>query len=128
MNDKKIKYKISVPLIDEKELERIDNYYNEIADEFLKKFVKEKDLITAQRIMMNLRKENQKLNEEKQELIGYLKDLIDNKYTNNNVVWFDSKYAKTYGELCDMAGASNDRLPLVPLSEIEKILSKIEKR
>lgn len=26
-----------------------------------------------------------------------------------------------------MAGANDDRLPLVPLSEIEKILSKIEK-
>lgn len=69
-----------------------------------------------------------KLNKEKQELIDYLKDLIENKHTNNKVLWFDSEYAKIYGELCTMAGANDDRLPLVPLSEIENILSKIEKR
>lgn len=63
-----------------------------------------------------------------QELIEYLKDLLENRYTNSKVVWFDSEYAKIYGELCTMAGANDDRLPLVPLSEIENILSKIEKR
>ena len=62
------------------------------------------------------------------ELIEYLKDLLENRYTNGKVVWFDSEYAKIYGELCTMAGANDDRLPLVPLSEIENILSKIEKR
>lgn len=61
------------------------------------------------------------------ELIEYLKDLLENRYTNGKVVWFDSEYAKIYGELCTMAGANDDRLPLVPLSEIENILSKIEK-
>ena len=65
--------------------------------------------------------------QEKQELIDYLKDLLENRYTNSKVVWFDSEYAKIYGELCTMAGANDDRLPLVPLSEIENILSKIEK-
>ena len=68
-----------------------------------------------------------KKDDEKQELIDYLKDLLENRYTNSKVVWFDSEYAKIYGELCTMAGANDDRLPLVPLSEIEKILSKIEK-
>lgn len=61
------------------------------------------------------------------ELIDYLKNLLENRYTNSKVVWFDSEYAKIYGELCTMAGANDDRLPLVPLSEIENILSKIEK-
>lgn len=69
-----------------------------------------------------------KKDDEKQELIDYLKDLLENRYTNSKVVWFDSEYAKIYGELCTMAGANDDRLPLVPLSEIEKLLSKIEKR
>ena len=59
MNQETIQYKISMPLINDEELQRIDNYYNEIVDEFLKKYVKEKDNIIAQRIMMNLRKENQ---------------------------------------------------------------------
>ena len=68
-----------------------------------------------------------KKDDEKQELIDYLKDLLENRYTNSKVVWFDSEYAKIYGELCTMAGANDDRLPLVPLSEIENILSKIEK-
>lgn len=61
------------------------------------------------------------------ELIDYLKDLLENKYTNSKVVWFDSEYARDFGKLCTMAGANDDRLPLVPLSEIENILSKIEK-
>ena len=77
-------------------------------------------------------KEHQKIINEllkqKQELIDYLKNLLENRYTNSKVVWFDSGYAKIYGELCTMAGANDDRLPLVPLSEIENILSKIEKR
>ena len=68
-----------------------------------------------------------KKDDEKQKLIEYLKDLLENRYTNSKVVWFDSEYAKIYGKLCTMAGANDDRLPLVPLSEIEKILSKIEK-
>ena len=61
------------------------------------------------------------------ELIDYLKNLLETRYINSKVVWFDSGYAKIYGELCTMAGANDDRLPLVPLSEIENILSKIEK-
>ena len=65
--------------------------------------------------------------EKKQELIDYLKDLVEKKHTNDKVVWFDSDYTKDFGELCTMAGVGNNRLPLVPLSEIENILSKIEK-
>lgn len=70
----------------------------------------------------------EQLEKEKQELTDYLKDLLENRYTNGKVVWFDSEYARDFGELCTMAGANDDRLPLVPLSEIENILSKIEKR
>ena len=79
--------------------------------------------------------ENQQLKEQLErkvkaydELTDYLKDLLENRYTNGKVVWFDSEYAKIYGELCTMAGAGDTRLALVPLSEIENILSKIEKR
>lgn len=55
--------KISLPLINSEELQRIDEYYNELVDGFLKQYTKEKDLIIAQRIMMNLKNENQKLKE-----------------------------------------------------------------
>ena len=66
--DETISYKITMPLIDTEELQRIDNNYNELVDEFIKQFVKEKDMIVAQRIMMNLRKENKKLHIENQKL------------------------------------------------------------
>ena len=61
MNEDIKQYKISVPLIDIEELTTIDNYYNEIVNEYLKKCLKEKEEIIVQRIMMNLRKENQEL-------------------------------------------------------------------
>lgn len=56
-------YKISVPLLNAEELVKIDNYYNEIVDEFVKVSVKKRDDVIKQRIMMNLRKENQQLKE-----------------------------------------------------------------
>ena len=72
-----ISYKITMPLIDTEELQRIDNNYNELVDEFIKQFVKEKDMILAQRIMMNLRKENKKLHIENQKLKEAINKAID---------------------------------------------------
>ena len=69
-----------------------------------------------------------KIADERDLAINYLKDLVENKDTNNKVLWFDIEYAKIYGELCSCPGTSDNRLALVPLSEIEKFLSKIEKR
>lgn len=93
------------------------------------------DMEELEKIIDYYEEENQKLEQEKeellkekQELIDYLKDLIENRFTNSKVVWFDSEYARDFGELCSMAGAGDTRLALVPLSEIENILSKIEKR
>ena len=60
--------KITMPLIDTEELQRIDNNYNELVDEFIKQFVKDKDMIIARRIIMNLRKENEQLHIESQKL------------------------------------------------------------
>lgn len=59
-----ISYKITMPLINDEELQIIDNHYNELVDEFTQQFVKEKDMIVAQRIMMNLQQENQELKEQ----------------------------------------------------------------
>lgn len=82
--DETISYKITMPLIDTEELQRIDNNYNELVDEFIKQFVKEKDMIIAQRIMMNLRKENkqydslmQKVESQQKKFIEYLEDYIE---------------------------------------------------
>lgn len=72
-----ISYKITMPLIDDEEIQRIDNHYNELVDEFTKQYTKEKDMIVAQRIMMNLRKENKKLHIENQKLKEAINKAID---------------------------------------------------
>jgi chromosome segregation ATPase len=46
-----------------------------------------------------------------------------NEYIKENTRWFDSEYAKIYGELVDCAGAKGDRLEvLVNPSNLSKIL------
>ncbi len=64
MNKGITEVKISMPLIDDIELQRIDNYYNDIVKEYTKAFLKEKEQVIAQRIMMNLQQENQQLKEQ----------------------------------------------------------------
>ena len=119
--DETISYKITMPLINTEELQRIDNRYNEIIDEITNQFVKEKDMIIAQRIMMNLRKENkqlqeenQKSKEEKQELIDYLKKEQDRLVRECSPIYED--------------GLGKTRLVNEDIyNEVSKILSKIEK-
>lgn len=75
-----ISYKITMPLINDEELQRIDNHYNELVDEFTKQYTKEKDMIVAQRIMMNLRKENKQLhieNQKQKEVIDKIKKICN---------------------------------------------------
>ena len=90
INDETISYKITIPLIDTEELQRIDNHYNELVDKFIKQFVKEKDMIIAQRIMMNLRKENKLLLKENQKLKKQL-ETVRKKYEfeskNRDKIW-----------------------------------------
>ena len=46
-----------------------------------------------------------------------------NGYIEENTRWFDSEYAKVYGELCDCKGANSNRLEvLVNPSNLSKIL------
>lgn len=77
INDEIVSYKITMPLTNNEELQRIDNNYNELVDEFTKQYTKEKDMIVAQRIMMNLRKENKKLHIENQKLKEAINKAID---------------------------------------------------
>ena len=88
--DETISYKITMPLIDDEEIQRIDNHYNELVDKFIKQFVKEKDMIIAQRIMMNLRKENKLLLKENQKLKKQL-ETVRKKYEfeskNRDKIW-----------------------------------------
>lgn len=94
--DEAISYKITMPLIDTEELQRIDNHYNELVDEFIKQFVKEKDMIIAQQIMMNLRKENKLLLEENQKLKEKIKKIVEYAYGTDMLVI-------EYEQLCKIA-------------------------
>ena len=68
MNEENVSVKISMPLVDDIELQSIDTFYNDIVSEYTKAFVKEKDQVIAQRLMMNLQQENSRLKEELEEL------------------------------------------------------------
>ena len=93
INDETVSYKITMPLINNEELQRIDNHYNELVDEFTKQYTKEKDMIVAQRIMMNLRKENKQLHIENQkqkeviEKIDVDKMLQTKKWKRDKKIW-----------------------------------------
>ena len=63
MNEENTQFKITMSLIDGIELQRIDTFYNDIVSEYTKAFVKEKEQVIAQRLMMNLQKENTELKE-----------------------------------------------------------------
>ena len=76
--------KISMPLIDDIELQRIDTFYNDIVEEYTKAFVKEKEQVIVQRLMKNLQQENSQLNE-----------LLEKQKENN---------IKKYGEILNLRG------------------------
>ena len=65
-------------------------------------------------------------NKKYEEIIDKLKDISKNRHTNGKILWFDKDYAKTYGELCTMAGSSDTRLAVVCLYELENILKEVE--
>lgn len=95
INDETVSYKITMPLINDEELQIIDNHYNELVDEFTQQFVKEKDMIIEQRIMMNLRKENELLLEENQQL----KKQLENCYCNRTDCSSRIRNSKQYDSL-----------------------------
>lgn len=73
VNYEREELKISIPLIDDIELQRIDTFYNDIVSEYTKSFVKEKEQVIVQRLMMNLQQENQELKEHIEKYEHYCK-------------------------------------------------------
>ena len=71
MNEENTQVKITMPLIDDIELKSIDTFYNDIVSEYTKAFVKEKDQVIAQRLMMNLQQENARLKDKIDMAIKY---------------------------------------------------------
>ncbi|MDD7757449.1 MAG: hypothetical protein PUJ51_23665 [Clostridiales bacterium] len=63
MNEENVSVKISMSLIDDIELQTIDTFYNDIVSKYTKEFVKEKEQVIVQRLMMNLQQENARLKE-----------------------------------------------------------------
>ena len=68
MTKENVSVEILMPLIDDIELQSIDIFYNDIVIEYTKAFVKEKDQVIAQRLMMNLQQENQSLKKQLEEI------------------------------------------------------------
>lgn len=81
MSEETTQVKISMPLIDDIELQRIDTFYNDIVSEYTKAFVKEKEQVIIQRLMMNLQQENQQLKERNE---NQFNDLMKRIHSNND--------------------------------------------
>lgn len=74
MSEEYTQVKISMPLIDDIELQRIDTFYNDIVEEYTKAFVKEKEQVILQRVMKNLQQENSQLKERIEKAINHIED------------------------------------------------------
>ena len=126
--DETISYKITMPFINNEELQRIDNNYNELVDEFTKQYTKEKDMIVAQRIMMNLRKENKKLHIENQKLkemqCTFLGTGCQNKMKKYKEVI--DKVNKLIAENSEKYWIDDEGEPKYLFNEIRDILSEVE--
>lgn len=71
-------FKISVPLITDEDIRRIDNNFETIVKEFTKSCVKEKDLVLTQYVMKNQQDKIDQLESDKQKLIEKLEEDIVN--------------------------------------------------
>ena len=128
INDEIVSYKITMPLTNNEELQRIDNNYNELVDEFTKQYTKEKDMIVAQRIMMNLRKENKKLHIENQKLkemqCTFLGTGCQNKMKKYKEVI--DKVNKLIAENSEKYWIDDEGEPKYLFNEIRDILSEVD--
>ena len=76
-------FKISMPLITDEDIRKIDNNFENIVKEFTKSYVKEKDLVLAQYIMKKQQDKLDNLESDKQKLIEKLEEIIqDNKMSD----------------------------------------------
>ena len=69
-------FKISMPLVTDEDIRKIDNNFENIVKEFTKSYVKEKDLVLAQYIMKNQQDKLDQLESDKQKLIEKLEEKI----------------------------------------------------
>ncbi|MGN1269360.1 MAG: hypothetical protein ACI4UU_00600 [Clostridia bacterium] len=95
--------KISMPLITDEDIRRIDNNFETIVKEFTKSYVKEKDLVLAQYVMQKQQDKIDQLESDKQKLIDKLEKA--NREDTESVKYYekmrrscqeDSFYKKSY--------------------------------
>ena len=104
MTKENVSVEISMPLIDDIELQSIDIFYNDIVSEYTKAFVKEKDQVIAQRLMMNLQQENQSLKKQIQERpkeYVFIGNAQNKTRDFINQITKDNKENKKYKEVID---------------------------
>ena len=87
--------KISMPLLDDMELQSIDTFYNDIVSEYTKAFVKEKEQVIAQRLMMNLQQENARLKEIENKL-NFIKNRKNQGASQENINKMAIKFVNSY--------------------------------
>lgn len=68
------KLSVSIPLITDEDIRKIDNNFENIVKEFTKRYVKEKDLVLAQYIMKKQQDKIDQLESDKQKLIEKLEE------------------------------------------------------
>lgn len=108
------KYKIELPLLEKGEIDTIDNYFNEISDDFMQKYCHDKEIATAQRIIMNLRNENKQL----KRVISKIKETL------NDEVKFD--YLQEKVDIYGVKTVNRTAKSFVLKEKIEKILKEAE--
>lgn len=93
--EKENTFKISMPLITDEDIRKIDNNFENIVKEFTKSYVKEKDLVLAQYIMKKQQDKLDKLESDTQKLIEKLEkikyDLEFDRRQNNYSYLYDIK-------------------------------------
>ena len=95
MNEENVSVKISMPLVDDIELQTIDTFYNDIVSEYTKTFVKEKDQVIAQRVMMNLQQENARLKEIENKL-NFIKNRKNQGASQENINKMAIEFVNSY--------------------------------
>ena len=107
-------FKISMPLITDEDMRKIDNNFENIVKEFTKSYVKERDLVLAQYVMKKQQDKIDKLESDKQKLIDKLEE--SNELDKHTVQAYEEMYRntteefykKSYKRTIDMANARRE--------------------
>ena len=86
-------FKISMPLITDEDIRKIDNNFENIVKEFTKSYVKEKDLVLAQYIMKKQQDKLDQLESDKQKLIEKLEGVIQDDKMSDREYQFKRELA-----------------------------------